>query len=206
MLLFFPAQYQITDETGLEALWRTLIVNTAGEKPGIPPKPSFLGPGFAKWFRERVDAATAAYVQQKSPRWNDLKRQFSDFCSTNKAWHDLYTASDSAPVPATSGSARAEHASTFSHARFLRPFLTAKGYLGLGAQDLCEGDTVWVVPRSRVPLIFRRVPDAETASGYHCQLVGAAYLHGFMDGRALSIMAAAQGIKLGDMLETVFVH
>ena len=77
--------------------------------------------------------------------------------------------------------------------------------MGLGSQDLCEGDTVWVVPRSRVPLIFRRVMDADTTSGYHCQLVGAAYLHGFMDGRALPLIAARQGVKMQDALETVVI-
>ncbi|KAH8765311.1 heterokaryon incompatibility protein-domain-containing protein [Diaporthe sp. PMI_573] len=205
MLLSLPSLYPITEESGLEVLWRTLITNTAGEERVAPRKPSTMGPGFAKWFRERVDSATTR-TRQKTPRWNELKRQFNEFCSGNKEWHDLYAASDAAPIPGTSGSAKAEYALTFSHGRFLRPFLTAKGYLGLGSQNLQEGDTVWVVPRSRVPLIFRRVQDADTASGYHCELVGAAYLHGFMDGRALSVMAVTEGAKLRDVLETVVIH
>jgi hypothetical protein len=207
MLLSLPPQYTITEESGLEALWRTLIANTAGEERVAPPKPSFMGPGFAKWLRERFDRTDVATSSlQKEPRWNDLKGQFNEFCRDNEEWQDMYNAPDVAPVPGTSGSAKAEYAVTFSHGRFLRPFLTAKGYLGLGSQSLQEGDTVWVVPRSRVPLIFRRVPDAATASGYHCELVGAAYLHGFMDGRALSLMAAAGGAKLREMLETVVIH
>jgi hypothetical protein len=205
MVLSLPPQYPITEESGLEALWRTLIANTAGQERVAPPKPSFMGPGFAKWFLQRVDSAIVR-TQQKGPTWKDLKRQFNEFCRDNKEWHDLYTASDAAPIPGTSGSATAEYVATFSHAKFLRPFLTQKGYLGLGSQDLQEGDTVWVVPRSRVPLIFRRVQDAGTASGYHCELVGAAYLHGFMDGRALPLIAATEQIKLQDKLEVVVIH
>ncbi|KAM3438806.1 hypothetical protein MY4824_003108 [Beauveria thailandica] len=207
MFLSLPAQYSMTEESGLEAFWRTLIANTAGEERAAPPKDSFMGPGFVKWFKTRVDSITER-KHQKDSRWNDLERRFNDYCSDNKEWHHLYTASDAVPLLATCGSAKAEYALTFSHAMFSRPFLTAKGYLGLGSQSMQQGDTVWVVPRSRVPLIFRRAHEATgpTSGDYHCQLVGSAYLHGFMDGRALALMAETEGMRAQDLLQTVVIR
>ncbi|KAK4098440.1 hypothetical protein N658DRAFT_223075 [Parathielavia hyrcaniae] len=63
------------------------------------------------------------------------------------------------------------------HTRLL---LTSRGYLGITTTSVREGDTVWVVAGSRLPLIFR---DAGVAGEY--RLVGGAYVHGFMHGEAL---------------------
>jgi hypothetical protein len=47
--------------------------------------------------------------------------------------------------------------------------------------SLREGDSVWIVPGCRVPLILR---PAQGDGQYH-ELVGGAYVHGFMDGEAV---------------------
>lgn len=68
----------------------------------------------------------------------------------------------------------------YSHAMLLRPFVTEKGYFGIGTQCLREQDTLWVVPGCPVPLIFRRIEGKE-----RYRLVGGSYVHGFMNGEIL---------------------
>ncbi|KAI0867775.1 hypothetical protein GGS24DRAFT_484527 [Hypoxylon argillaceum] len=68
----------------------------------------------------------------------------------------------------------------FAHSLQLRLFRTACGHLGSGSQSCREGDLVWIVAGSRVPLLLRKVT-SEAAYA----LVGGAYLHGFMQGEAL---------------------
>jgi hypothetical protein len=68
---------------------------------------------------------------------------------------------------------------TFSHALHLRLFLTGRRYLGVGSESLLEQDSIWIVPGCRVPLILREI-DPHTF-----QVVGGAYVHGFMQGEAL---------------------
>ncbi|KAF9700135.1 hypothetical protein EKO04_001316 [Ascochyta lentis] len=68
----------------------------------------------------------------------------------------------------------------YSHAMLQRPFRSRQGYFGIGTQCLREGDSVWLVSGCRVPIILRPLDGSK-----HYQLVGASYLHGFMDGEAL---------------------
>lgn len=68
--------------------------------------------------------------------------------------------------------------SSYSHSLLLRLFSTAEGLMGVGSQSMKAGDSVWIVPGSRVPLLFR--PSSEG----RWRLVGGAYVHGFMQGEA----------------------
>lgn len=68
----------------------------------------------------------------------------------------------------------------YSHAMFVRPFRTWRGFFGLGTQSLREGDSVWIVAGCRVPLILR---EGEGSSRY--ELVGGTVLHELMKGEAL---------------------
>ncbi len=60
-----------------------------------------------------------------------------------------------------------------------RPFLTSRGYVGLGPEHLSEGDVTCVLHGGTVPFILRprRV---EQGGGYY--VVGEAYVDGIMDG------------------------
>jgi len=62
-----------------------------------------------------------------------------------------------------------------------RPFLTAKGRLGLGPKDMRNGDIVAVVFGAEVPLVLR-----EEADGRYL-LVGEAYVDGIMDGEVMEM-------------------
>lgn len=68
----------------------------------------------------------------------------------------------------------------YSHALLQRPFRTENGFFGLGTRALGTGDSVWIVPGCKVPLIFRKIEDSK-----RYRLVGGSYVHGFMDGEAL---------------------
>jgi hypothetical protein len=59
-------------------------------------------------------------------------------------------------------------------------FVTEKGYLGLGPQHLQAGDVVSLIPGVEVPIVLR------PGENGRYQLVGEAYLHGIMDGEALT--------------------
>lgn len=58
-------------------------------------------------------------------------------------------------------------------------FGTERGFLGLGLEDVREGDEVWVTPYGPVPLVLR--PLGEGGKGCY-SLVGECYVHGVMYG------------------------
>jgi hypothetical protein len=61
-----------------------------------------------------------------------------------------------------------------------RPFVTTKGYLGLGPDDIKAGDVIAPVMGSQVPFVLREVVDGKY------QIVGEAYVDGIMDGEAMA--------------------
>ncbi|KAI1380622.1 HET-domain-containing protein [Hypoxylon crocopeplum] len=75
-----------------------------------------------------------------------------------------------------------EFETSFTHSLNLRIFRTARGHLGCGTLSCRDGDSIWIVQGSRVPLILRPAQKADSQA-YH--LVGGTYLHGFMQGEAL---------------------
>ncbi|KLU82479.1 hypothetical protein MAPG_01551 [Magnaporthiopsis poae ATCC 64411] len=74
-------------------------------------------------------------------------------------------------------------------------FLTKKGYLGLGPASVWPGDSVFILPGARVPVILRRMVDGEgpvaTENGSVYKLVGDSYIHGIMDGEAAATTSSA---------------
>jgi len=60
-----------------------------------------------------------------------------------------------------------------------RLFLTNSNYIGIAAQSLQKGDAVWVLAGAAVPIVLRRLPNA------NWKLVGEAYVHGLMNGEAV---------------------
>ena len=60
-------------------------------------------------------------------------------------------------------------------------FRTNDNLLGLCPDTTLEGDWVWITHGAKVPYILRSVPDSDSF-----ELVGEAYLHGFMQGRYMN--------------------
>lgn len=71
-----------------------------------------------------------------------------------------------------------------------RPFRSAKGYIGLGPSGICENDTIWILPGTDVPLVFRSAKDDKLT------VIGEAYVHGIMDGELLDHVLDEQCITL----------
>ncbi|KAK0753693.1 heterokaryon incompatibility protein-domain-containing protein [Schizothecium vesticola] len=153
-------------EASVDAFWRTLLANTAGDPPGAIPTNSFLHWSFQSWFRTAVTVPGPAGWDAQGSRAMSLI--------------DSTRASDIRQPE----SSRGEFGAIFSHARHLRLFRTSRGYLGLGSECLEKGDSVWIMPGSRVPLLLRRV--GNPASNCQYQLVGGTYLHDYMDGEAVN--------------------
>ncbi|KAI3319583.1 hypothetical protein HD806DRAFT_255840 [Xylariaceae sp. AK1471] len=157
-------------EHKLDVFWRTLIVNTAEYPPQLVSKTRSLGASFAEWFRGwRHDHDQG----RPEDEWNCRANRLSELL--DEMWDPQ---SRSAANPS-------EFKTPFSWSEHLRLFRTSEGYLGLGSECVQVGDSVWVVPGSRVPLILR-APRGDRSPGNRCRLVSGAYLHGFMDGEAVS--------------------
>jgi hypothetical protein len=62
-------------------------------------------------------------------------------------------------------------------------FVTKKGYFGVGPAQLQPGDKVYILGREKVPYILR--PSLPSRPGMY-ELVGHCYVHGIMDGEAVS--------------------
>ncbi|KAI1773429.1 HET-domain-containing protein [Hypoxylon cercidicola] len=77
----------------------------------------------------------------------------------------------------------ADFEASFTHSLNLRLFRTSRGHLGCGSLSCREGDRIWIIQGSRVPLMLRPV---QKAGSQTYNLVGGTYLHGFMQGEALS--------------------
>ncbi|KAH0559693.1 hypothetical protein GP486_003790 [Trichoglossum hirsutum] len=60
-----------------------------------------------------------------------------------------------------------------------RLFSTEGNYLGIAAQSLQKGDTIWVLAGAAVPVVLRPLPNG------NWKLVGEAYVHGIMNGEAV---------------------
>lgn len=60
-------------------------------------------------------------------------------------------------------------------------FVTSKGHLGLCYPNARPGDEVWVLRAGSVPFVLRDNTLSQTYG-----LVGDCYLHGFMDGEAVT--------------------
>ncbi|KAF2732826.1 hypothetical protein EJ04DRAFT_513673, partial [Polyplosphaeria fusca] len=69
-----------------------------------------------------------------------------------------------------------------------RPFVTAKGYLGLGPEEIRPGDTVMVFAGAQMPIVCR---DGIAGS---VVVVGDSYLHGIMDGEIMDMKPDVRGV------------
>ncbi|ENI00132.1 hypothetical protein COCC4DRAFT_151376 [Bipolaris maydis ATCC 48331] len=153
-----------TGQSRSEVLWRTLITDTAGVPPCCPAPNSYRS-AYISWITSKL----SRHVQETIQTSKDLAfvNNMADFLPAEIS-HSSYSNAPSI-----------QYSTMFSHVLHLRYFLTGKGYIGVGSMSLLQQDSVWVVAGCRVPLIFREI------NSYTFQVVGGAYVHGFMQGEAL---------------------
>lgn len=153
-----------TGESRSEVFWRTLITNT--DAGGHYHPHSELGFGFCEWLCDRTMAFPVDFQ-------NRTRRLFpSDEITQKLTRRDC------------SARLASDYDIQYSHALYQRPFSTSNGYLGLASQSMKEGGrySVWMVCGSRVPPVFRE----KKGSNFY-ELVGGAYVHGFMQGEGLKL-------------------
>jgi hypothetical protein len=166
-----------------EAVWRTLMTNreSTGDasRSGAPTYPASsepMGTSFRNWVLWRyVDIPEAPKRFPVSPSSSSNNKLLPSEAEIQNARER----SQSDPTYLVDLARRASlYDLHYSHAMLLRPFCTRQGYFGIGTQCLEKGDSVWIVPGCPIPLILRR--RMEGSEQY--QLVGGAYVHGFMNG------------------------
>ena len=174
-----PAPGQVREE----AVWRTLMTNREAKGTHAehvnsiyPASTELLGPSFRDWVLWLYAAVT------DEPSAFPCPSSSSDLIPSEAEIRVARERSSNDPKYLTDLARRASHYDVhYSHAMLLRPFITKRGYFGIGTQCLRKGDVAWVVPGCPVPLIMRGIEGSE-----RCRLVGGAYVHGFMNGEILA--------------------
>lgn len=82
-----------------------------------------------------------------------------------------------------------------------RVFATREGHFGVGPRTLCVGDRIFVVQGAKTPLILRPLEgsfmEASSPLGdREYSYVGRCYLHGYMDGEAVTTETKWQNLNL----------
>jgi len=213
----------LTGEPAIEAFIRTIVADQVGNSDSTALRRLFRNYALISLLRSNeLDAIFKSYSQQtgiadRGSLVSSLLRMVSlnpDNCPSwpvLKAFEDQYGAS---VVPAFAELLECElniqsgansdilatkdaYLSTDSrHLRCLmgrRLFRSRQGYIGLSPKSAIEGDEIWLLPGSDVPLILR---PAEQHSAY--VLVGSAYVHGIMYGE-LNVQ------QLGDLVSLTIV-
>jgi hypothetical protein len=166
-----PATY-CTGQPREEVFWRTLLTDTAGSKTQHPA-PGSYGPAFRDWIRRKLGAGGEHGEENVLiDTFGSWQPNRDDAGGESVTWDEYETA--------------------YSYALNLCPFVTDGQYFGIGSESLREGDTVWIIKGSRVPLILRE--NRDPPSTY--QIVGGAYVHGFMHGEWLETHQDFQGITV----------
>ena len=178
--------YAQTGQSKEEVLWRTLMTNRghalcsdAIYYPAANTATTPLQDSFVKWiiWRYVVTERTTQSLEADSFPVHSSPKSILPTRAMILGFIEQSSPGDRATLEKEASMFH----SHYSHALFVRPFRTLQGFMGLGTQSLREGDSIWIVPGCRVPLIFRKVD----GSPRH-RLVGGTYLHGFMDGEALN--------------------
>jgi hypothetical protein len=164
----------VPEQSREEAVWRTLMTNRGGLTYPVTAEP--FQSSFRDWVLWRYVVASEPPSTFPPPSSTN-----DHLFPTKGEIQNAREQSRSDPAYLTDLARRASPYDVhYSHAKLLRPFCTKRGYFGIGTQCLRAGDSAWVVPGCRVPLILRRIEGGE-----RYRLVGGSYIHGFMNGELL---------------------
>lgn len=174
-----------TGQTRSEVLWRTLITDTGGYPPTHPAPDSYRNV-YVSWVPTMLLAQTEPDISLSHKQLQTLYQH-----PTHKA---LFSTPLSTPLLINDLSSFfqgwREYDTTFRYNTHLRLFSTSKNYLGIGSTSLATGDSIWIIPGCRVPLILRDAGEDVFT------VVGGAYVHGFMAGEGLQDAPAFKDIIL----------
>lgn len=179
----------------IEVFWRTLITDTAARIPHPVQHPAAeeFRLAFCDWLTRIALSWTDEPPSMKKKRFlerlarlaaSDETRPLATIAdkldmglTSNSLFHYITNLKDTGSGDPPNAD---DYESILNHSSQTRLLRTSANYLGLATTSVREGDSVWILSGSRVPLILR-----ETGSLNEYRLVGGAYIHGFMQGEAL---------------------
>jgi len=80
-----------------------------------------------------------------------------------------------------------EYLICMNHIKDKMPFMTEKGYVGMGPGHAEVGDVVVIFAGAHIPHVIRKAPEQGPHGETHWTFVGEAYCDGVMDGEAWSV-------------------
>jgi hypothetical protein len=140
--------------------------------------------------RDQIPITLTAGCDHVGHRWepNDCREAYLAYSDTIKDPNGYIS-----PVSelTESSSERDRRASHFDQALYIacnnrRLFIASSGEIGLGPQVTTEGDTIAILYGCNTPVILRQI----NASELNYEFVGECFIHGIMDGEAVSACRA----------------
>ncbi|KAM5344500.1 hypothetical protein ACJ41O_013036 [Fusarium nematophilum] len=177
-------------KTAAEALWR-IPVGDREPINGSEPWHSFtwLSRLFGKRPPPQTNASEPRYrraTSSSAKRYRNLLNFFPKYKQLRQpeGYDDVATMQENAQWYVRQDPGFKEYRETLMSYSAWRPFLTTRGYVGLGPAYMVAGDVVAIFYGLPVPFVLR--PQAEEKSQEKgrqmYQLIGEAYVHGIMDG------------------------
>jgi hypothetical protein len=188
-----------TGQCPVEALWRTLIFDTAGS---MHPASMKLGWSFRHWLLSKICYAhlvkterlfSLEYYQDAYQHYDLLaRRDTSGTIPTLEALEEFSaeTQHEEAAACAQLDQKSEDYSMLASGCISGRRFLiTDNGYMCVGLESTAPGDSVWILNGGPTPFVLRDVENtsakAEEPHARRMMLVGECYVHGIMHGEAL---------------------
>jgi hypothetical protein len=203
------AIYPYTGQSRTEAFWRTVILD---HDLMSRPAPADLGKSFKAWFSWYLAVAIKGFVGQgatlsaaatachKLDLLAGAETPVSQFFPT---WTEILSRlvhAGEVPPPDGSGMKRSEDVRAYAKEWWTeaqkfetiaiysvlhrQALFTNHGHIALGPKGAVVGDSVWIVAGCPVALVLRRTSGDTGDQPY--KLIGESYVHGIMNGEAVS--------------------
>ncbi|KJJ30362.1 hypothetical protein AFLA70_289g001570 [Aspergillus flavus AF70] len=188
---YFP-----TGDNRVEALWRTLMTNKLSSTSDNPVQDARSS--FRFFIQKALWSLTHKSDKDTITNLNLIRE--TDDNNTLPTWEEVQQYGEKDEVGKPRGRVRIDDRDfdqTFVH--FYRGRLlyrTKRGYLGLGPWSVQPGDEVWVIAGARMPFVLRKPSSDDSSRTERRSLVGETYVHGIMDGEAISGGQTFQPVSL----------
>jgi hypothetical protein len=186
-----------TGQCPVEALWRTLVFDTAGY---MHPASQKFGWSFRHWllsiilcthFLKTGQLFSSEYYQDAYQHYDLLaRRDTSGTMPTLEALEEFSADMQHDEAIEQLDQKAEDYMLLASKCMAGRRFLiTDNGYMCVGLESTAPGDSVWILDGGLTPFVLRDVEDtsakAEEPLARRMMLVGECYVHGIMHGEAL---------------------
>ncbi|KAE8415301.1 heterokaryon incompatibility protein-domain-containing protein [Aspergillus pseudocaelatus] len=188
--------YLPTGENRVEVLWRTLMTNKLSSTADNPVHDAQSS--FRCFMLKALWSLTHTSDEDTITNLNLVRE--TDDNNTLPTWEEIQQYGQKDEVGKPRGIVMIDDRDfdqTFVH--FYRGRLlyrTKLGYLGLGPWSVRPGDEVWVISGARTPFILRKSSSDDSLDTDKRSLIGETYVHGIMDGEAISGGRMFQPISL----------